>query len=85
MFDIAWSELFLTAVVALVVIGPKDLPKAMLMLGRAIRVIRQMTQSWRQQFEQLTYEVERAAEEQEARHRTPAPAQEPAEPSRHDS
>ena len=85
MFDIAWSELFLTAVVALVVIGPKDLPKAMLMLGRAIRVVRQMTQSWRQQFEQLTYEVERAAEEQEARHGAPAPAQEPAEPSRHDS
>lgn len=84
MFDIAWSELFLTAVVALVVIGPKDLPKAMLMLGRAVRAARQMAHGWRQQFDQLTYEVERAAEEQEARQHKPAPSSEPAEP-RHDT
>ena len=28
MFDIAWSELMVIAVIALVVIGPTDLPKA---------------------------------------------------------
>ena len=33
MFDIAPTELLLCAVVALVVIGPKDLPKAMRVLG----------------------------------------------------
>jgi sec-independent protein translocase protein TatB len=33
MFDVAPTELLLCAVVALVVIGPKDLPKAMRVLG----------------------------------------------------
>ena len=33
MFDIASSELLLVALVALVVIGPKDLPKAMRFVG----------------------------------------------------
>lgn len=33
MFDIAPTELLLCAIVALVVIGPKDLPKAMRVLG----------------------------------------------------
>ena len=34
MFDIGWPELFVIAVVALVVIGPKDLPRVMRYLGR---------------------------------------------------
>lgn len=85
MFDIAWSELFLTAVVALVVIGPKDLPKAMLLLGRTVRAVRQTAHGWRQQFDQLTYEVERAAEEQEARQHKSPPPSEPSEPPRHDA
>ena len=29
MFDIGWSELLVIAVVAIVVVGPKDLPKLM--------------------------------------------------------
>ncbi len=29
MFDIGWQELFLIAVVALIVVGPKDLPKVL--------------------------------------------------------
>ena len=33
MFDIAWSELMLIGAVALVVIGPKDLPKALRTVG----------------------------------------------------
>jgi sec-independent protein translocase protein TatB len=34
MFDIGWGELLLVAVVALVVIGPKDLPRALRTLGQ---------------------------------------------------
>ena len=34
MFDIAWSEFLLIGAVALVVIGPKDLPKALRTVGR---------------------------------------------------
>ena len=36
MFDIAWSEFMLIGAVALVVIGPKDLPKAMRTVGQAV-------------------------------------------------
>ncbi|MGB4100658.1 MAG: hypothetical protein WBK91_01945 [Alphaproteobacteria bacterium] len=61
MFDIAWSELALVGAVALVAIGPKDLPKAMLALGRVARHVRRMGHDLRQQFDQLTYEAEIAA------------------------
>jgi Tat protein translocase TatB subunit len=61
MFDIAWSELLLIAVVALVAIGPKDLPKALFLLGRGLRTVRGMARQLQQQFEQLTYEAEVAA------------------------
>ncbi len=37
MFDIAWSEMVLIGAVALVVIGPKDLPKALRTVGQADR------------------------------------------------
>lgn len=36
MFDIAWSEMLLIGGVALVVIGPKDLPGALRTAGQAI-------------------------------------------------
>lgn len=62
MFDIAWSEVFVIGAVALVAIGPKDLPKAMLMLGRATRQVRQMGHQFRQQLDQLNYEAEIAAQ-----------------------
>ena len=34
MFDIGWTELLTVAVVAIVVIGPKDLPRAMRTVGQ---------------------------------------------------
>jgi len=37
MFDIAWSELLVIMVVALVVIGPKDLPRALKVAGTWVR------------------------------------------------
>ena len=37
MFDIGWQEIFLIAVVALIVIGPKDLPRALKTVTSALR------------------------------------------------
>ena len=42
MFDIAWSELALIGAVALIVIGPKDLPRVMRNLGQWARKARAM-------------------------------------------
>ena len=49
MFDIGWSEMLLIGMVAIVVIGPKDLPKALRTagqwLGQARRVAREFKAS----------------------------------------
>ena len=42
MFDLAWSELAVIGVVALLVIGPKDLPGAIKAVGDMIRKARRM-------------------------------------------
>ncbi len=81
MFDIAWSEMFVIGAVALVAIGPKDLPKAMLMLGKATRQVKQMGHQLRQQLDQLNYEAEIAARAAEARKPAPEPQPVPPEQS----
>ena len=78
MFDIAWSEMLVVGAVALVAIGPRDLPKAMLAAGRMARKARLMAQHMRQQFDQLTYEAEVAAQAEELKKQaaeTPPPPQ----------
>jgi sec-independent protein translocase protein TatB len=42
MFDFAWSEIVLIGVVALIAIGPKDLPVAMKAVSRGIKKARRM-------------------------------------------
>lgn len=42
MFDLAWSELAVIGVVALLVIGPKDLPGAIKAVGDVVRKARRM-------------------------------------------
>lgn len=37
MFDFSWGELFVVVVVAVLVIGPQDIPKVMRVLGRLVR------------------------------------------------
>ena len=58
MFDIAWSEFMLIGAVALVVIGPKDLPKAMRTVGQAIGKIRRMASEFQGQFNDAMREAE---------------------------
>lgn len=57
MFDLAWSEIALIAVVALVVIGPKDLPGAIRGVADGIRKLRRMAGEFQQQADELVKEA----------------------------
>jgi sec-independent protein translocase protein TatB len=58
MFDIAPTELLLCAIVALVVIGPKDLPKAMRVVGHWVGRARGMARQFRSGFDAMVREAE---------------------------
>jgi sec-independent protein translocase protein TatB len=49
MFDIGWTEIMLIGVVAVVVIGPKDLPKAMADLAGWVKKLRGLATDFRGQ------------------------------------
>jgi sec-independent protein translocase protein TatB len=58
MLDIAWPELAVIGAVALVAIGPKDLPKVMRTLGEWAGKARRVARELQGQFEQLSYEAD---------------------------
>lgn len=58
MFDVAPTELLLVAVVALVVIGPKDLPKAMRVVGYWVGKARGVARQFRSGFDTMVREAE---------------------------
>jgi len=58
MLDIGWSELLLVAVVAIVVVGPKDLPVALRAVGRTISKMRKMAGEFQGQFNEALKEAE---------------------------
>ena len=57
MFDLAWSEIALIGVVALVVIGPKDLPEAIRGVARGITKLRRMASEFQGQADELVREA----------------------------
>jgi sec-independent protein translocase protein TatB len=60
MFDISWTEFLLIGVVALVVIGPKELPGVMRTIGQYTRKIRGMAADFQNQFQEAMREAEMA-------------------------
>ena len=58
MFDIGWSELLVIGVVALIVIGPKELPGALRTLGQWMGKIRRMASEFQGQFQEAMREAE---------------------------
>jgi len=58
MLDFSWSELALIGVVALVVIGPKDLPKALRTAGIWVRKARTISREFQSSVEQMMREAE---------------------------
>ncbi|HEY4343623.1 MAG TPA: Sec-independent protein translocase protein TatB [Parvibaculum sp.] len=58
MFDIGWSELLLVAVLAIIFVGPKDLPRLMRTLGQYTAKMRAMAREFQNSFEDLARETE---------------------------
>lgn len=57
-FDIGWPELLLIGAVALVVIGPKDLPRALKVAGYWLRKARMMSREFQNSVEQMIRDAE---------------------------
>jgi sec-independent protein translocase protein TatB len=60
MFDISWTEFMLIGVVALIVIGPKELPGVLRTLGQYTRKVRSMANDFQNQFQEAMREAEMA-------------------------
>ena len=58
LFDLGWSELLLIGVVALVFIGPKDLPKALRIAGFWVRKARTLSREFQSSIDQMIREAE---------------------------
>ena len=58
MFDIGWSELLVIAVVAIVVIGPKDLPRVLRSVGKWTGQVKRMARDFQNQFNEALREAE---------------------------
>src|SRR4030095_3850934 len=58
MFDIAWTELLVIIVVALVVVGPKDLPRLMRTAGQWAGRARAMADQFRRGFDDIARQSE---------------------------
>lgn len=53
MFDISWSEFFLTAAVALIVVGPNEMPALLRNVGKGLKVVNKFANDFKKQFDDL--------------------------------
>ena len=60
MFDIGWGEFVVIAVVALIVIGPKELPRVLRQVGQAVAKMRRMATEFQSQFMEAMREADLA-------------------------
>lgn len=58
MFDIGWTEFFIIAVIALLVVGPKDLPKAVRTVTAGIRKVRGLAREFQSGLDEMVREAE---------------------------
>ncbi len=58
MFDIGWQELFIIAVLALIVVGPKELPKTIKTVTQWVRKARMMARDFQDGVDEMVREAE---------------------------
>ena len=58
MLDMSWGEMMVIGAVALIVIGPKDLPKALRTVGQMTSKVRRMAAEFQGQFNEAMREAE---------------------------
>ena len=58
MFEVGWSEMLVIAIVMIVVVGPKDLPKMLRTVGKMTSKMRSMAGDFQRQFNEALKEAE---------------------------
>jgi len=58
MFDIGWTEITVILVIAIIVIGPKDLPKVLRTVGQWVAKAKAMTRDFRGHVDEMIRETE---------------------------
>jgi sec-independent protein translocase protein TatB len=67
MFDIGWTEIVVIAVVAILVVGPKDLPRMLRGFGQTLGQLRRTANEFKRQFDDALREAEREADLEDTR------------------
>ena len=67
MFNIGWSEMMVIAAVAIIVVGPKDLPRMLRTFGKTMGQVRRTANDFKRQFNDALREAEREAGLEETR------------------
>ena len=62
MFDIGWTELIVVAVVMILVVGPKDLPRMLRTFGQTVGKVRRMAGEFQSTFNDALREAEQQAD-----------------------
>lgn len=58
MFDIGWQELFIIAILAIIVVGPKDLPRAIKTISGYIRKLKGLAREFQSGVDEMVKEAE---------------------------
>lgn len=58
MFDIGWQELFIVAILAIIVVGPRDLPRTMRTIMSYVRKAKGMARDFQDGIDEVAREVE---------------------------
>lgn len=62
MFDIAWTEILVVAVIAIIVVGPKELPGMLRAFGKTFSQVRRTAREFQSTFNDALREAERQAD-----------------------